>query len=291
MTGARLLSVGEVASRYCLPRSETLPSPRSGEILARGTGGSIEFEEFRAYVPGDDPRHIDWSAYARSDQILVRLHRPEVRLAVEVVLDASRSMATGDGAKEARSREIALLFCLLGRRAGAAVRFWVAGDGLERIGGDPTAAVEAVAFEGRTPLPLSLAGAADLFDPGSVRIVISDFLFPHDPNDLHFRLARTAARVGIVQLLDPEEAEPVPGGFVRLVDVETGEERSLALDGRAVTGYRARLASLVAGLEEAARRSHDPFASCRADRDLDSICREVFLPARLVEPAPGGSVG
>jgi uncharacterized protein (DUF58 family) len=45
-----------------------LPSlGRSGELLGRGAGSSLEFQEYRQYVPGDDIRHLDWAAYARTD--------------------------------------------------------------------------------------------------------------------------------------------------------------------------------------------------------------------------------
>src|SRR5512134_4097662 len=72
---------------------------RSGELLGRGTGSSVEFQEYREYLPGDDIRHVDWAAYARSDALMVRLYREEISPRVQVLLDASRSMTTGEGIK------------------------------------------------------------------------------------------------------------------------------------------------------------------------------------------------
>ena len=66
---------------------------RIGERLGRGTGTSLEFMDFRDYVPGDDLRHIDWSAYARTDQLKVRLYREEIAPALDIVVDLSPSMA------------------------------------------------------------------------------------------------------------------------------------------------------------------------------------------------------
>ena len=38
-----------------------------GDFASRGTGSSLDFEEHRQYQPGDDPRHLDWKAFARTD--------------------------------------------------------------------------------------------------------------------------------------------------------------------------------------------------------------------------------
>ena len=46
--------------------------------MGRGPGSSLEFLDFRDYVPGDDLRHVDWRAYARTDSLKVRLFREEV---------------------------------------------------------------------------------------------------------------------------------------------------------------------------------------------------------------------
>ncbi len=40
------------------------PRRTLGELLGRGVGSSIEFQEYRQYVPGDDIRHLDWGAFA-----------------------------------------------------------------------------------------------------------------------------------------------------------------------------------------------------------------------------------
>ena len=67
---------------------------RTGELLGRGTGSSLEFQEYREYVPGDDIRHVDWAAFARSDALMVRLYREEISPRTEILFDASTSMIT-----------------------------------------------------------------------------------------------------------------------------------------------------------------------------------------------------
>ena len=43
-----------------------------GQHLSRSRGAGIEFAQYRAYEPGDEPRRIDWKLYARSDRHFVR---------------------------------------------------------------------------------------------------------------------------------------------------------------------------------------------------------------------------
>ena len=56
-------------------------------------GFSVEFAEHREYVPGDDTRHLDWVAFARTDRYYVKQYEQETNLRTYVLLDVSNSMA------------------------------------------------------------------------------------------------------------------------------------------------------------------------------------------------------
>jgi uncharacterized protein (DUF58 family) len=58
-------------------------------------GFSQEFAEYRAYVPGDDLRHVDWNVYARTERAYLKRYRGETNTEVTVLLDASASMDFG----------------------------------------------------------------------------------------------------------------------------------------------------------------------------------------------------
>jgi uncharacterized protein (DUF58 family) len=61
-------------------------------------GQSVEFIDHRAYVPGDDPRHIDWKVLGRADRIVLKRFEEETNLRGHVLLDSSESMRYGSGA-------------------------------------------------------------------------------------------------------------------------------------------------------------------------------------------------
>jgi len=56
-------------------------------------GASVEFAEYREYVPGDDLRHLDWRMYGRSDRFYIKRYEEETNLTLTLVLDMSESMA------------------------------------------------------------------------------------------------------------------------------------------------------------------------------------------------------
>ena len=58
-------------------------------------GFSVEFAEYRQYIPGDDLSTIDWKVYARSDRHYVKKFEEETNLNCHVMLDISGSMAYG----------------------------------------------------------------------------------------------------------------------------------------------------------------------------------------------------
>ncbi len=64
----------------------------AGHHRSRQRGSSIEFHEYRQYVPGDDPAQVDWRVYGRTDRHYLRTYEQETRLECHVFLDSSASM-------------------------------------------------------------------------------------------------------------------------------------------------------------------------------------------------------
>ena len=69
--------------------------PRAGTFRGPQRGRGMDFDDLRPYADGDDVRHIDWKASARTGETQVRLHREEVDHAVTLALDLRDAMFTG----------------------------------------------------------------------------------------------------------------------------------------------------------------------------------------------------
>ncbi|NOX53612.1 MAG: DUF58 domain-containing protein [Planctomycetes bacterium] len=255
-----------------LPRSPV--AGRSGELLGSSTGSSLEFQEYREYLPGDDIRHLDWAAYARSDQLMVRLYREEVSPRVEILLDTSRSMATGR-LKQKVARQLATLFALLAGALGSRASVFVVGD--ERPAralpdNEPDSLTD-IPFEAKATLADLLADGSLALRRRSVRIVISDLLFPHSPESVSRRLADGASTLWVLQLLTAWESAPTPEGARHLVDVETGESADLLINEATIAVYKQRLRRLQDEWSRHCRRLHATFVTLVADHGLDALCR------------------
>lgn len=81
-----------VATRLSLTARQLAAEAEAGLHASRRPGISREFSQYRAYQPGDEPRHIDWKLFARSDRYFIRESEVTTRLAISLVLDATASM-------------------------------------------------------------------------------------------------------------------------------------------------------------------------------------------------------
>jgi len=271
-------------ARYSLALPFVPTSGRSGELLGRGTGSSLEFQEYRTYQLGDDIRHLDWAAYARSDHLMVRLFREEISPHVEILLDASRSMTTGDGTKARVALQLTSLLAQLCGRMSGQPRVIVAKS--ERpcpaYGLNQLDLLTPSLFSSVTNIDELLTDHAVTFRGKSIRIVISDFMFPHDPQSLVRRLATNASALWMIQLLTRWESHPTNLGGHRLTDVESGQEVDLYLNESVLTNYRNRLKTLQDSLRINAQRLHSKFVVAIADETLSPLCRSTLVPAGLL---------
>ena len=70
-----------------------------GERRGKRRGRSVEFDDYREYVPGDDLRHIDWNVLARLDKFFIKLFQEEEDLSLDLLIDCSPSMHAGEPTK------------------------------------------------------------------------------------------------------------------------------------------------------------------------------------------------
>jgi uncharacterized protein (DUF58 family) len=269
--------VHAVSGSFRLAMPRTPVGGRLGERLGSGTGSSLEFQDYRQYTIGDDLRHVDWSAYARSEVLTVRLYREEVAPRIDLVLDTSRSMTLNE--KKARG---------YGGLAGLLACASASTEADSRV--ITTSAIEPRPLERPEDLERMLSCDATLsaleeghiaFRRRSLRVVVSDFLFPHDPDVLVGRLARDGSSLAIIQLTTAEEAEPTAEGGLRLQDVEGNGELDIVLDEKAVQEYRERFSRLRLGLARAARRAGAGFAHVVAETPLREMARSLVTTGVL----------
>jgi uncharacterized protein (DUF58 family) len=238
-------------------------SGAGGDHVASRRGSSAEFLEHRPYAPGDDLRRMDWLAFARTGEPVLKLFRAEEDVVVRIVVDASASLDMGDPPKLQVAKRVAAAIGYMALASSERAQVLAAGDGLVRMR-EPLRGRGALAKllrELDTIVPekgTNLASAIDGVVLRSARpgmlVVVSDF-FDAGPFDAALGRAASAGHdLAMVQVLSPEELEPPWDGDLALEDAETGDVLDVTLDARAVEAYLARLGGLVALLRGTAKK-------------------------------------
>jgi uncharacterized protein (DUF58 family) len=236
-----------IGARYALVSPNRAPTGLVGMQLSRRIGTSLEFMDHREYQPGDDPRRIDWAAYARTDRLIVKLHREEVSPHLDLIIDGSRSMAVEGTAKAEATVTLAAALASAARNSSFTHAAYLAGapeGGFRRVANstDSPAAWSGLTFDFFGQDTESFAAVNPGFRHQGVRVFMSDLLWRGDPMVLLPRLAHGAAALAVIQLVAETDLEPPELGNVRLIDSETAAIREVFVDAAAADRYRDNVA-------------------------------------------------
>ncbi|MCB9583830.1 MAG: DUF58 domain-containing protein [Polyangiaceae bacterium] len=263
-------------------------SGASGERVSRRRGGSAEFEEHRPYAPGDDLRRIDWLAYARTGEPVIKQFRAEEDVILRMLVDGSASLGFGEPSKLEVARRLCAALGYLALAGSQRAQVLVAGGqegrgpGLNQVG-PPKRGRSALAGLLRELSRVEATGTVDLTRsieqtlltsrrPGLL-VVVSDF---YDAGPVLQALGRARAQghdVCLLQVLSREELEPNLEGDYSFVDAESGQTVELTLDATAVDAYIARLTGLIEELRGWARRHAGTYLRAVTDEPLEAVVR------------------
>lgn len=264
-----------------------------GERRGRRHGGAVEFADTRGYVPGDDPRRIDWWAYARLESLLVRLYVEEQDLSLHVLLDRSASMATGTPPKDVHARRLAAALAWVGLAQGdrVTVRLFAGGEDDPPLGPLRGRAalhrlLASLAARGEAEGVTSLDDAARAFvarrPPTGVVLLISDLLDPAGLERPLARLRHGGHEVHVVHVLARDELAPEVGADVDLEDAETGEVQGVVLDQAGVAAYQAALARFLEGARRACAVQGAGYVLAPTDVPVEELVLDALRRAGIV---------
>ena len=272
---ARLESLALAARRQAKGRQRA-------ERRSHARGASVEFAEYRPFVSGDDWRHIDWNAYARWRQLVLKLFVEEEDLHVHLLFDCSRSMDWGEPRKFDHVRRIIaglayLTLANLDRAAAVplgldpgAYPAWAPSRGRHRF-------LQLLRYLADCPLsnhgaPIPLADAARRWCATRPRrgmvLWVSDLwgATPDDALQALDRLRHARHEVAVIQITDPSEGTAGGAGEFEIEDVETGGVRTVIVDARLAREYRARFDAYQESLRRYCRQHQ--IALLQADTSL-----------------------
>jgi uncharacterized protein (DUF58 family) len=251
-------------------------------------GFSQEFAEYRAYVPGDDLRHVDWNLFARTERCYLKRYRGETNSQLVVLLDASNSMqyTSGPPKKMDYARFIAAsLFYLAIRNQRDAAGLIVFDDEVREYVRPSTrqgqlarlfAGLEQAEPRARTDFGKPLQHFQELLHRRGIAIVISDFY--EEPEKIVRAVEPLRFHgndVVLFHILDPEEIRPVLKGPALLIDLETDQQIEVIPEYTKTT-YRAKMEAHIEQLRTRTRGAGMDYRLLVTDQPLDEALREYL---------------
>jgi uncharacterized protein (DUF58 family) len=254
-------------------------------------GFSVEFAEYRQYLPGDDLSTLDWKVYARTDRHYVKKFEEETNLECHILLDVSASMGYRGGAAMSKVENGSVLAASLAylmhrqRDATGLIAFDDKITGRLPASARPghlhaiLLALDRIAPGARSDVARPLHQLAEALGKRSLAVLISDLL--DDPETVvrglkHLRFRGTD--VIVFQVLDPHEIQFPFRGAARFTDLESHDEVT-ADPARVRDGYLEAMATLRARYEKELRGAGIDFLTLDTSKPLD-FALLAYLDAR-----------
>lgn len=213
-------------------------SLQTGAYVSHFRGRGMEFDESRPYQPGDDPRSIDWRVTARSTTAYTKLFREERERPVLVVVDLRSNMhfATQGCFKSVNASRAAALLSWSAHHRGDRLGGLVFGDTTHRELKPRLGRQAALRFvhelvehpdwhsqagsDREAPLTMAMASLRRVARPGSLVVILSDFLGMSRAAQSYLSSVARHNEVLSVFLSDPLEQELPPPGRYRVVSAD-----------------------------------------------------------------------
>ena len=247
----------------------------------------MDFQDHRAYSPGDDPRHINWQAYARTGSYTMKLFREEVRPVVDLILDASESMFF-DEKKAIRVAELFYLIAESSQASGASIV-------LHAVRGDSAVTLDPATLRSHEWLEisrsLSAVNSADAPDltrlplrASSIRVFLSDLLFSADPEPILRQLGQRHGSVVVFSPFLETEARPAWSGNYEFIDPEQKSRHPHRIEPATLQRYQEAYASHFALWKQHTSRHQAAFARIPVEEDFATALFRAAIPAGALEP-------
>ncbi|HST45573.1 MAG TPA: DUF58 domain-containing protein [Luteimonas sp.] len=272
-----------------------------GQHSSRSRGSGMEFAQYRGYQPGDEPRHVDWKLYARSDRFFVREAERDSPLTVWILVDTTASMAQSDppGSGPTRLHSArALAACLIEMALRQGDRFGLAtfgGHGVQVHGAQAgprqrdrcLLALQALVGGGGWPPEPAWQPLWERMGPRSLLLMLGDG-FDEAGTRLAERFAAARREVACIRILTIGERDfPLQGGY-RFRDPESGAE--LLGDAGAIReGFLQRFGAARVALHARLAAAGVRQVEYVLDEPLDAPLRRLFAPGTAAGAVAAGN--
>jgi len=256
----------------------------------RGTG--LEFADYRAYVAGDDFRHLDWKAYLRLNRLILKLFEEEEDLPIYFFVDSSQSMNYGNPTKLDYTRRVAAALCYIGLANLDRVNVISFADGVK--GELPPQRGKGRIFKifrfltdivasGETNAKESFKTYCTEKRRRGLAVVISDYFDQHGFESALDILRHFRHDIFVVHIASHEEIDPPLRGELVLVDSESQVSREITITPSLLSAYRAEFLRYCEAIESYCGKYQLGYVRTATDFPFEELVLKVFRQGRFLK--------
>src|SRR5436190_6574116 len=256
----------------------------------RGTG--LEFADYRAYVAGDDFRHLDWKAYLRLNRLILKLFEEEEDLPIYFFVDSSQSMNYGNPTKLDYTRRVAAALCYIGLANLDRVNVISFADGVKNE--MPPQRGKGRIFKifrflsdivpgGETSARASFKTYCTATRRRGLAVVISDMFDGNGFESALDILRHFRHDIFVIHIAAHEEIDPKLRGELMLVDSESQQAREITITPSLLAAYHTEYARFCEQLESYCWKYQLGYVRTATDFPFEELILKVFRQGRFLK--------
>ncbi len=268
-----------------------------GKHLVKTYGQTVEFADYREYMLGDDIRRIDWNLYSRFEKFFLKLFTDERQMHTQIFLDCSGSMGRVNPEKGNYAIATAAALGYLSVHNMDKVSYKLikgekAEDPFGTIVGkraffNAISTMENLSFEGESDLRSAIINAPGQGSNDGLTVIISDFFTDSNWKAAVDYLCYKKRQVLLIQVLTPEEVDPLYNGRVNLIDAEAEglediRNMKIKIDRASQNAYEMAMREIREDLASFANSRGAAFISVCTDRPIENVLFKELLKVGIM---------
>lgn len=261
-------------------------------------GSTVEFADYQEYALGDDIRRIDWNLFSRFEKYFIKLFVDDRQMHIRIFLDCSASMQKANSAKAVYAmRAAAAIGFLSVQNMDRTSIMLIKGDVAEDFCGTVTgknalfkglSKFEHLTFKGTSDLEKAIIRCPSIGTNNGLTIIISDFMTESNWKRAVDYLLYNKRQVMLIQVLSPEEIDPVCSGRIRLVDWEAEDpldERNfkMKITRAHLKAYNEAFHDFIGDIKSFCSSRGVDFISANCDEPIEKLLFESMYKAGAVK--------
>ena len=263
-----------------------------GERRSKRRGQSVEFEDHRPYVPGDDIRFIDWNIYARLEQIFLKLFLEEQDLTVNIAVDVSGSMQWGTPDKSHFARQLAAALGYISLVNNNRLTLSCYSHKIIRQSRNMRGRIKVAEMadnllstenNGHTDFDHVCKLLSETRSGKGIMILISDFLYKEGYQSGLRRLIGRNYDLYIIQTLSPQELSPSITGDLKLVDIEDDDTAEITVSRALIEYYKKNVRAYCAELNDFCSARGARYMLINTESSIEKVVLNYLRKNRLLK--------